>query len=29
MLPMILLYFFSIAGAWFAERGLKRSRTKA
>lgn len=24
MLPMILLYFISIVGAWFAERGLRR-----
>jgi sec-independent protein translocase protein TatC len=26
MLPMILLYFVSILGAWFAERGLRRNR---
>jgi sec-independent protein translocase protein TatC len=25
MLPMVLLYFVSIAGAWFAERSLRRT----
>ncbi|MGQ0603395.1 MAG: twin-arginine translocase subunit TatC [Anaerolineales bacterium] len=27
MLPMIVLYFISIGGAWLAERGLQRRRT--
>jgi sec-independent protein translocase protein TatC len=29
MLPMILLYFVSILGAWFAERGLQRRKQAA
>lgn len=28
MLPMTALYFVSIAGAWFAERGLRRRRER-
>ncbi|MCS6909987.1 MAG: twin-arginine translocase subunit TatC [Anaerolineales bacterium] len=28
MLPMVGLYFVSIAGAWFAERGLRRRRER-
>ncbi len=29
MLPMVLLYFISIVGAWFAERGLQQRKATA